>query len=165
MGFVGNRCDNITLDRFRVIPKPGTQRLMSATADATHFKACAGTIRMTQCEYRGMGDDAVNVGSLYVAVKEQVDDRTVIAGHPLKIPASPEPGETIEFSHIDNLLVYAHRQGDRVEPQPSDGLCRITFAEPLPKELKTGDVLGNASRTASVRISNAAWATTGPAGY
>jgi parallel beta-helix repeat protein len=153
MGLVAHRCDNINLDRFRVIPKPGTPRLMSATADATHFTACAGTIRMTRCEYRGMGDDAVNVGSLYVAVKEKVNDRTVIAGHPLKIPAPPEPGETMELSHADNLLVYGSGKVTTVEPQAADGLCRLTFAEPLPAELKPGDVLGNASRTAAVRIS------------
>lgn len=153
MGLVGDRCDNITLDRFRVIPRPGTRRLMSTTADATHFKACAGTIRMTRCEYKGMGDDAVNVGSLYLAVKERVDDRTVIAGHPLKIPSPPEPGEMIEFSHVENLLVYDTGTVAAVEPLPSDGLCRITFTEPLPKDLKVGDVLGNATRTAAVRIS------------
>ena len=153
MGLVGQRCDDIALDRFRVVPRPGTGRLMSTTADATHFKACAGTIRMTRCEFDGMGDDAVNVGSLYLQVRQRVDDRTVIAGHPLKMPATPEPGEKLELSHADDLLVYAEADVAAVEPLPADALCRISFAGPLPDELRAGDVLGNASRTAAVRIS------------
>jgi parallel beta-helix repeat protein len=154
MGLYAGDCENITLDGFRVLVKPQTRRLMSTTADATHFKSCTGTIRMNNCVFQGMGDDAGNVSSLYLTVREKMGKRSVSAGHNLKIYAPPDVGDTIEFTSYQTLLPYATQKVKAVEKLPADALCRITFTEPLPTELKTGDVLGNVTKVAKVRISN-----------
>jgi len=154
MGFIGSVCTNITIDRLRVVPRSGSGHIMSATADATHFGGCKGTITMRDCEYEGMGDDAVNIKSgLYLSLKEKVDERTVLAAHNLKMVDAPDPGDVMEISHVDDLLPYATAKVKKVEVLPNDGLHRVEFEGPLPAELRAGDVFGNATRTPKVRIS------------
>jgi len=155
MGFIGSICNNITLEQFKVMPKPGSGRPMSATADATHFGGCKGTIRMSGCEFEGMGDDGFNIKSgLYLSLKQKIDDHTVLAAHNLKMIDSPDPGDVMEVSHVDDLLPYATVTVKKVEILPNDGLQRVEFEQPLPRTLKDGDVFGNATRTPRVRISN-----------
>jgi len=153
MAFIAWVCTNVSLERFRVIPSKGYP--MSATADATHLMGCKGLIRMDGCEYEGMGDDGVNIGSgLYLSLKEKVDRHTVLAAHNLKIVDSPDPGDTMEICHVDDMLTYATAKVKKIEVLPNDGLQRVEFEEPLPHQLKVGDVFGNASRTPKVRITN-----------
>lgn len=154
MAWVAQVCTNVTLERFRVIPRPGSGRMMSATADATHFGGCKGTIRMNGCLFEGMGDDGVNIKSgLYLSLRRKVDARTVEARHHLKMLDTPDPGDVMEISHVDDLLPYATATVKRVE-RLEDGVQRLEFESPLPAELREGDVFGNATRVARVRISN-----------
>jgi parallel beta-helix repeat protein len=153
MGFVAGVCTNVTLERFRVIPKPG--HIMSATADATHFGGCKGTIWMDGCEYEGMGDDGVNIKSgLYLSVKQIIDDRAILAAHNLKFRDLPDSGDVMEISHVDDLLAYATATVKTAEALPDDGLTRLEFEESLPSELRESDVFGNSTRTPKVRIKN-----------
>lgn len=153
MGVVAGVTENVTLDRVRVMLRPGTGRLVSATADATHFGGCKGTVELRDCLFEGMGDDAVNVKSgLYLTVRETLDARTVIAQHNLKMTNLPDPGDAVEFSHVDTLLPYATGVVKSARLLPNDGLHRVEFAAPLPGELKPGDVVGNVSRAPRVRI-------------
>lgn len=152
MGFIGGVSKDITLERFRVIPKPG--RLMSATADATHFAGCKGTISMKDCEFEGMGDDGVNIKSgLYISLKEKVDDHTILAAHNLKMSDLPDPGDVMEISHPEDLLPYATVKVKKAELL-KDNVHRVEFEGPLPADIKEGDVFGNATRAPKVRITN-----------
>jgi parallel beta-helix repeat protein len=155
MGFIGSVCTNITLERFKVMPRPGSGHIMSATADATHFSGCKGLIRMDGCEYEGMGDDGVNIKSgLYLSLRRRVDEHTIEAQHNLKMVDAPDPGDVMEISHVDDLLPYATAKVTKVEVLPNDNTHKVEFEEPLPAELREGDVFGNATRTPRVRITN-----------
>lgn len=154
MGFVAGICTNVTLERVRVVPKPGSGYPMSAAADATHFAGCKGTIRMDGCVFDGMGDDGVNIKSgLYLSMTRKLDDRTVDAKHNLKMVDAPDPGDVMEISHVEDLLPYARATVKKVELLP-EHLHRVEFDKPLPAELREGDVFGNASRAPRVRIRN-----------
>ncbi len=154
MGCIGNVCMNMTLERFRVRLKPRTSRLVSASADATHFGGCKGTISIRDCLFEGMGDDAVNIKSgLYLSVREKVDDRTVLCQHNLKMANLPDPGDRMEMSHVEDLIPYASGEVESAEMAEGENVHRVRFKSALPADLKVGDVLGNASRVPSVRIS------------
>ncbi len=154
MGLVADTTHNITLERFHVAPTPGEERLVSATADGTHFSGCTGLIRIDDCRFDRMGDDAVNIKTgLYLIIEEIVDERTVIGHHPLGFQILPDPGDVMELSPTDTLLSYAeavvassHREEDL--------RSRVVFEEPLPETLAEGHVLGNVSRVARAHISN-----------
>lgn len=153
MGLYAGACTNVNLDRFNVKIKPG--RLMSATADAVHLSGCKGDVRIRGCTFEGMGDDAANIKSgLFLTVKKIVDDHTVIAAHNLKMVDSPDPGDRMEFTRQEDLGVYATLPVKSVEVLPNDGLQRVAFVDRLPAGLKEGDLIGNATRVAKVRISD-----------
>lgn len=153
MGFVAQVCTNVTLSRYRVLPRPASGRIMSTTADASHFGGCKGTIRLSDCLFEGMGDDGVNIKSgLYLSMLRRVDAHTVEARHNLKMLDTPDPGDLMEISHVDDLLPYATAVVKRVEVL-EDGVQRLEFESALPAELRAGDVFGNATRVPRVRIS------------
>lgn len=154
MGFVAGHCRDVTLERCRVLLKPGTNRLVSASADGSHFGGCQGTVTLTDCEFEGMGDDAVNIKSgLYLSVREKVDEHTLVTQHNLKMVDAPAVGDRLELSHVATLIPYATLTvtGIEVGAEP-ERLHRVTLAEALPAELQVSDVLGNATRAPRVRI-------------
>ena len=146
---------NISLNNFAVRLRPGSGRLMSTTADATHFGGCQGTITLEDCIFEGMGDDGVNVKSgLYLTVKQRLDDHTVLCQHNLNMVDLPDAGDSLELSHPENLLPFATNRVQAAKLQPGvEKIHRVTFAEPLPATLRVGDVLGNATRVPKLRMS------------
>lgn len=154
MALVGGVSTNISLKRFNVLLRPGSGRMMSATADATHFSGCKGTLTLEDCIFEGMGDDGLNVKSgVYLIVNERVDDRTVLCQHNLKGPDLPDAGDVIELYHPDTLLPFSTNRvrSARIDAG-SQNVHRVTFESPLPAEFRVGDALGNASRIAKLRM-------------
>jgi hypothetical protein len=156
MALVGGITTGISLERFNVLLRPGSRHLMSATADATHFGGCKGTVSLKDCTFEGMGDDGVNVKSgLYLTVLERAGDRAVLCRHNLKMHDVPDPGDVLELSHPETLLPFATGVVDVATlDKAAENLHRVTFTEPLPADLRPGDLLGNSSRAPRLRIRN-----------
>lgn len=153
MGIVAKNSHDVSISRLQVRPKPGTNRIMSTTADATHFSGCTGMVRITDSYFEGMGDDAGNIKTgLYLTIKEILDNRTVVGQHNLNIPDPPSPGDLMEFIETKDLLPYDTRRVESVTTPDNYSLHHVTFSEDLPRNLKVGDVIGNASRVARVYI-------------
>jgi hypothetical protein len=68
MGVIAQRSRNIHLSRVLVTPPPGGKRVVSVTADATHFVNCTGKIEMVDCVFETQKDDATNVHGLYAKI-------------------------------------------------------------------------------------------------
>ncbi len=154
MAFVASGCTNVTAKGLRCVPRPGSGYPMSVTADGLHFSGNRGLISVEDCEFEGMGDDAANIKTgLYSKVIEKPDDHTVLAVHNLKIVESPSPGDLIEIVHHPEMNTYATAVTESVEVL-KDGVQKIRFRDPLPKDLKIGDFLGNATRVAKIRMKN-----------
>jgi len=154
MGLYAHSSRDFTLARFNVMIRPGSGRWMSATADATHFNTCRGTITIEDCIFEGMGDDATNVHSMFLVVAERVDDRTLtlaVGRNPRHTPPEPARGDRLELGGGPNPLVpYATVTvgSARVEGKA----LLVKLAAPLPKRTAKGDVVGNASACARTRI-------------
>lgn len=147
---------NVSLKHFNVLIRPDSGRLMSTTADAAHFSGCKGTVSLEDCTFEGMGDDGVNIKSgIYLMVRQRFDAHTVLCQHNLKMPDLPDEGDVMEMSHMDTLLPFASGKVKTAEMDPgTENVHRISFAQELPSELREGDVLGNASRVAALRMNN-----------
>jgi polygalacturonase len=155
MAFIGVNTENVTLDRCTVQPKPGTRRLISATADGSHFGGCTGDIIVRNCLFDGQGDDAINMKSgLFLNIEQIVDERTVLARHNLNMQSMPDPGDVMELTPQDTLLAYGTVKVQTATLEPDGKTHRIAFEEPMPKEVKPGDMLANASKLPRARISN-----------
>ena len=79
MGLLAQLTENMTLDKFRVAIEEGSERFFTTQADATHFSACKGKIRLVNGLYEGMADDAINVHGTYLKVITRENDYTIKA--------------------------------------------------------------------------------------
>ena len=61
LGIVSQYTENVTMDRVRCAPRPGSGRLLAASADMMHFSGCKGKILIDSCYCAGAQDDPVNV--------------------------------------------------------------------------------------------------------
>jgi parallel beta-helix repeat protein len=77
MGLIAERCQDVTLDGFNVVLKKGDGRMVTTTADATHFCNCRGQIIIRNCVFENMMDDATNIHGTYVRVNKVLDDYRV----------------------------------------------------------------------------------------
>lgn len=152
MGVFADNSQDLALDGLRVLVRPGKRRVLSTTADATHFIDTRGFIRIENSIFEGMGDDAVNVHGFYLRIAEIISRKTVTARHTNGFQAIPRKGDILEFTSAGSVLCYATRS---VESASADGpIHRITLSEPIPDETRLGDVLGNASSVPSLEIHN-----------
>ena len=154
MGVRGGQTTDVSLKHVRVVPRPGTRRIMSATADATHFNACSGSIRIEDCTFQGMGDDATNVHGMFHRVTARLDDRSVTTVVRNKWLIPPRPGHRIEFTDPSTLLPYATGAVESVRLDRAARTHRLVFTEPLPERLAAGHALGNVDWAPRLRIRN-----------
>ncbi len=59
MGFLFENCSNV--DLYKCVVEPSGNRMVSTTADATHFVGCRGKVSLRNCVFHNQLDDAMNV--------------------------------------------------------------------------------------------------------
>ncbi len=107
MALIGENTENVTMERFHVRLRKDSGRYISASADATHFVNCCGTIRFSDCVFENMLDDATNVHGTYMVVNEFLSDDCISLqfGHEQQegfLFASP--GDTLQLVDRKTLL-------------------------------------------------------------
>ena len=143
MGVVGHHSRNILVERLKVLRKPGTDRLMSVTADGSHFGGCRGKVTLRECVFEFQGDDAVNAKhGLYLTVLERLDDRTVRAKHNLDMAQPPTVGERLELRSAETVIAFGTARVSAVETEADGFTYRVEFEEPIPAEATPGALLG-----------------------
>lgn len=68
MGVIAQRSEDLFVKKLRVTPPPSGARIISLTADATHFVNCKGKIELVDCLFEQQKDDATNVHGLYAKI-------------------------------------------------------------------------------------------------
>ncbi len=153
MGFLGENCEDVVLDGCKVIPSDGY--LVSTTADATHFVGCRGKLVLKDCTFRNQLDDATNIHGAYQPIVDIVDDKTigVRMGHFQQQGfVQARVGDTIGFVRIlDSFHAYDTRVVTDIK-YINGRYNLITFNEPVPSNLKVGDLTENLSAYPTVEI-------------
>jgi len=145
MGVIAERSRDLSLQRLQVVPRPGSGRMISTTADATHFVGCGGEIRLEDCTFANMMDDGVNVHGVYVPVLERLADNRLgvrvnhfqQAGH-----VFAGAGDHLQFSRAATLQAEASRLVERVE-WINESYAILHFSEALPSEIGPGWIVDN----------------------
>lgn len=124
----------------------------SGTIDATHFSNCRGEIRIENCRFEGMMDDALNVHSTSLGITERVDSKTI----------------KCQFMHHQAIGLDLFAKGDEIrfiagktlENGPKLKLAAVkalndyevllTFEDEVPDCYQVGDAIENASYHPSV---------------
>lgn len=78
MGMIAQRCRDVTVRGSRsaedrtagAMARAGSGRVTSMQADATHFSNCAGLVKVVDCYFESMVDDAINVHSTCLKIEE-----------------------------------------------------------------------------------------------
>lgn len=147
MTFGANHVENISVNRMRISPPAGSDRLMTATADCLHFGSCTGKITVSNSYFSHSHDDTMNVKGAYIKVRYNLP-RAIAYDHGsgnirAKVGDVLDAYEVATFRYLGSYTVTAV---DTVKHT-------YTVAEPITEDL-TGALLCNASDSPSLTVEN-----------
>lgn len=155
MGILGENCENITIDKVTITPSG--DRIISTSADATHFVGCRGHIHLNNCLFENQLDDALNVHGTYQIVQDLFKDNKVGArmGHFQQLGfILAQPGDTIGFVRIhESFAPYATAVIKKITPI-NGRYQEIEFTAPLPEEVAEGDLMENITAYPTLTVEN-----------
>ncbi len=157
MGVIAQRSGDVFLNRLHVMPPPGGKRIVSTTADATHFVNCKGRIEMVDCRFEQQKDDATNVHGLYAKITEiMAPDRFEVALiHPQQAGVDfIKSGTRLELNDGPSLREEGFavvKSAERLNKHRTI----VTIEGTLPEGVTVGDSVADAdANTAEVLIRN-----------
>jgi hypothetical protein len=156
LGIVSQFSENLDYDSVFVEPAKNSGRVIASSADGMHFSGCRGQITVNNCRFNGLHDDPINVHGTHLKVTE------IISPNSLKIKFMHHQtygfeaftaGDTVAYLHSASLQIFG--QGIvKTAKLTSEREMVVEMHAALPKELKTGDALENATWTPAVTIKN-----------
>jgi len=154
MGIVCQRTRNISVISCKVQPSEG--RIISTTADATHFTNCTGKIELGNSIFQNQMDDATNIHGIYVQIAERLNPKEFI----VQLKHSEQlgfdflkPGALIEFVQGKSLITKGHAKVVE-STRLNKNFRRIKLSTELPEGIKIGDAIGEVSDSQFVHIHN-----------
>ena len=167
MGVIGQCSENITLERVNCCTRPGSGRVLSVSADSTHFVNCSGRITLRNCKFTSMLDDAGNFHGIYPIVRQKVDAHTLLLGygHPQQRGIRLfRAGDRIHL--VDNLTMQPYAELTVRETSLLSGeVLRLTVEEMLPDTLQTDHVVENFTRMPEVHLDGCECGNNRPRGF
>lgn len=143
MGLLAEKSADVHLNRFNVKLREGTDRLVTTTADATHFCNVKGKLLIENCLFENMLDDATNVHGTYIKAYE-VKGKEVLArlNHMQQTGYEfGQAGDTLQIVDGQTLLPKGNVIIDKVE-YINERFSKFTLKE-ASDNLAEGDGLEN----------------------
>lgn len=140
MGIVAQRSRDIDIDHLTVTARPGSGRVLSLTADATHFSNCAGRLRILHSLIENQMDDATNIHGIYVQVARQLSATSILVQlkHEQQVGFDfIKPGIQLELVRSTTLEAYdtlVVKSAERINKEYTS----VEFTRPLPAKLMVG---------------------------
>lgn len=98
MALIAQYSKDIRVENYSTQQAEGNPRMVTASADATHFVDCAGKVELIGCQFESMLDDATNIHGTYMLVS-----------------SVPEPGKlTAQFGHCQQEGNHFADEGDLI---------------------------------------------------
>lgn len=157
MGLIAERSENITLDSFNVVLRKGSGRMITSTADATHFCNVKGLITIKNCTFENMLDDGTNIHGTYVRVNKIIDDYTLAVEtyHPHQNGfLFGEEGDLVQVIDQKNLQKRTEQMVLKKVKRINEKISYITFNKPITNKVALYDGIENISWHASAIIEN-----------
>lgn len=167
LGIVSQYTENVTMDRVRCAPRPGSGRLLAASADMMHFSGCKGKILIDSCYFAGAQDDPVNVHGTNLRAIEKVDAQTLrlrfMHGQSYGFNAYFK-GDTVAFVRAATMERFA-RATVRNVARISDRILEVRFDRDIPTSMELNhDCIENMTCTPEVEIRNSYFTRTSTRG-
>ncbi len=155
MGIIAENSADLILDNFNVTPSQG--RMVSTTADATHFVGCRGKIELKNCTFENQLDDASNIHGTYQIITDLLDKNQigVRMGHDqqkgFQIGVA---GDTLGLVRLSDSF-HAYDYVTIKSIQYLNGRYQIiTLNEELPQGVQYGDLIENVSAYPDLLVQN-----------
>ncbi len=140
MTFGAGNTKNIYLNRFRLSPREGSNRLMTATADGLHFGNCEGEVLLTNSILEYSHDDCLNIKGSYAAVTGS-GEHTISYNKSTDLHV--EVGDILDV-YETNTFRFA---GSFTVTAVDTAAGTYTVAETVPEDFSTGFMVCNASKS------------------
>ncbi|MFR9503978.1 MAG: right-handed parallel beta-helix repeat-containing protein [Rikenellaceae bacterium] len=155
MAFLFENCSDVDLYKCQVVPSNG--RMISSTADATHFVGCRGTVSLRDCVFQSQLDDAMNVHGTYQEIMDIIDNKTlgIRMGHYQQLGFTlARVGDSVGVVRLSDSFHAYHTLTVKSIEFINGRYQTITFEEELPKQIKAGDLLENLSAYPEILVEN-----------
>lgn len=156
LGILSQFSENISMDQVKMVPNPMKNRYLSGHDDGFHFSNCSGQINITNCEFAALMDDPVNIHGTSVRIMKKLGPNKLLCQfmHHQSIGLQwARVGEKIGFIKSDVMMT--RHFGIAVDFQPRGKMdFEITFEEPVPDDIQSGDALENLSWTPDAYIAD-----------
>ncbi|MBB3696669.1 right-handed parallel beta-helix repeat-containing protein [Flammeovirga yaeyamensis] len=153
MGVIVENSENLTLNKLKITPSG--DRVVSTTADATHFVGCRGKIEITNCYLENQLDDAINIHGAYQEVVEQLSDNQLgirMGHHQQEGYHIGRAGDKIGLVRLDDSFTpYKEVTLENIKVI-NQRYQILTFKEKLPKGIVAGDYIENLTAYPEVLI-------------
>jgi len=158
MGLTANLCQNITVDDYSMyLDEESAHRHVTINADGFHTFHCTGIMKIENCRFENLLDDAVNIHGNYLMCTENPDPRKlIVVNRPAGIKGMEYllPGDEV---YIYKQNTQEIRTIGKVESAAYDAgqltVMEIHFMEDLTIPIEPGDVLEN-RRMPDIEIRN-----------
>lgn len=150
MGVIAQRSKDVELNNVDVVPSPGKGRMISITADATHFVNCKGFIRMIGCTFKNQKDDATNIHGWYAVARKKISDNQLLLWSNYGKDFA-EAGMEMELVSHSTMMTYDTLKVKNVYKY-NDFLSLVTYTESVPEAFEEKDVLADVSVKPDVLI-------------
>lgn len=152
IGITSQFSENLDYEQVKVVPAKG--RSIAAFADGMQFSGCKGKIKVSNCHFKGLHDDPINIHGTYLQIVEIVSPQELI----------------VEFKHHQSYGFDAFILNDTIgivskeAIQPLGQLIvtgvevlsltkiRLKLNKTLPLNTKIGDAVENLTWTPEVEI-------------
>lgn len=154
MGVIAQRVGNIELNKVSVSPRPDGGRIVSATADATHFVNCWGYLKMIDCLFENQKDDATNIHGIYAVIDQIISPTEIIVRLKHRQQYGFDfikKGMTLEFEDSRSLISMGTRKVADVKRLNKE-TTYVSFTEAIPAEAKLKDPVANIDHFPEVLI-------------
>ncbi|WP_252734336.1 right-handed parallel beta-helix repeat-containing protein [Arenibacter algicola] len=155
MGLIAENSSDLILDSFNVTPSQG--RMVSTTADATHFVGCRGKVVLKNCTFNNQLDDATNVHGTYQEVMDVIGKNSI----GVRMGHAQQQGFTIGRANDTIGLVrlatsfFPYDYLTLKSTEYINGRYQIiSFNEDLPAGLKVGDLIENVEGYPELLVQN-----------
>lgn len=144
MGIIAENSSDLILDSFNVTPSKG--RMVSTTADATHFVGCRGKVVLKNCTFQNQLDDASNIHGTYQKIVDVLDDYRIgvrMGHHQQKGFVIAKPNDNVGLVRLSNSFFAYQKLTVKSTEYINNRYQIITLNEKLPSDVKPGDLVEN----------------------
>lgn len=155
MGLIAENSADLILDSFNITPSKG--RMVSTTADATHFVGCRGKVVLKNCTFNNQLDDATNVHGTYQKVIDILGHNQIgvrMMHHQQKGFVVGQPNDTIGLVRLEKSFFPYSKVTIKNTEYINSRYQIITFNEVLPESFKVGDLIENLQGYPDLLIKN-----------